>query len=308
MLKENYINILNEYQNSSESVEKLCEKYGCAKSSLYRALKKENMKLPKRQIESHYYDEERLYEIELLYENGYSINQISKTLHMGERTISLYLDKIGIRKRRVVESKELECDHDYFQYIDNSEKAYWLGFIMADGCVRTDKGYRLSLELANKDKTQLELFKQCIRSNHEITHRSNRDTCCISLNSQLMVSHLIDLGCVPRKTYNGFINFSLLDEQYYSDFMRGFTDGDGYIEKNKSKYRIVLTLRAPQLIDDITYILDSIKIHSRVDTLKTYSRIVIERKEDFFKTLEWMYFSSDIYLNRKYGICKERLK
>ena len=41
-----------------------------------------------------------------------------------------------------------------FDNIDNEEKAYWLGFIVADGYLNLDK-HMLRIKLGNKDKQHL---------------------------------------------------------------------------------------------------------------------------------------------------------
>ena len=51
---------------------------------------------------------------------------------------------------------------DYFSVIDNSDKAYWLGFLYADGCInryyRNEKlkAMNLELTLCDEDKKHLQ--------------------------------------------------------------------------------------------------------------------------------------------------------
>lgn len=56
--------------------------------------------------------------------------------------------------------KKYTFNEDFFNSIDTEEKAYWLGFIVADGCVHKDKNnnYRLSIGLHDKDITHLHKF------------------------------------------------------------------------------------------------------------------------------------------------------
>lgn len=56
-------------------------------------------------------------------------------------------------------------DEKFFEIIDNEEKSYWLGFIMADGCITKNK---LIISLSEKDKSHLEKFKESIQSTHPI--------------------------------------------------------------------------------------------------------------------------------------------
>ncbi len=43
-------------------------------------------------------------------------------------------------------------DKNMFKKIDSEEKAYWLGFLEADGCIHGGEGdYRIEIGLAEKD-------------------------------------------------------------------------------------------------------------------------------------------------------------
>ena len=42
-------------------------------------------------------------------------------------------------------------DIDYFKNVDTEEKAYWLGFLYADGCVQNKKTGQKLISLAVKD-------------------------------------------------------------------------------------------------------------------------------------------------------------
>ena len=69
---------------------------------------------------------------------------------------------------------------DYFEKIDTSDKAYWLGFLYADGCInryyKNDKLKSMTLELglSYKDKEHLEKFKQCLDTNIPIFEKINK--------------------------------------------------------------------------------------------------------------------------------------
>ena len=48
-------------------------------------------------------------------------------------------------------ARTYRLDEHYFDAVDNPSKAYWLGFLLADGNVLTSPDARLSLELADRD-------------------------------------------------------------------------------------------------------------------------------------------------------------
>ena len=68
------------------------------------------------------------------------------------------LEKIKPKKsQKGVLAKYKEDNSDYFENIDSEDKAYWLGFLFADGSVAKDRD-RISVALAEKDKFHIEKF------------------------------------------------------------------------------------------------------------------------------------------------------
>ena len=57
-----------------------------------------------------------------------------------------------------------------FETIDTEEKAYWLGFLYADGSVGS-KDNRIELGLAEKDLKQIEKFRDFIGVMNKISYR-----------------------------------------------------------------------------------------------------------------------------------------
>ncbi|NIQ14736.1 MAG: hypothetical protein GTO02_10155, partial [Candidatus Dadabacteria bacterium] len=65
-----------------------------------------------------------------------------------------------------------KCNGDFFNDINSECKAYWLGFIAADGCVRIDKKGRkyLRIDLSRKDESHLNLFLKDINGTHQLKY------------------------------------------------------------------------------------------------------------------------------------------
>ena len=72
-------------------------------------------------------------EIKKDYENGLSLTQLSKIEGVSRQKISRDLKKINVQI--VNQHNKLKFNEHYFDNIDSEEKAYWLGFIFADGCI-----------------------------------------------------------------------------------------------------------------------------------------------------------------------------
>lgn len=64
------------------------------------------------------------------------------------------------------------CDHAYFDDVSDEPRAYWLGFLFADGCVRDSANGTaapiLTLGLAECDRGHVEAFRAALGSTHKI--------------------------------------------------------------------------------------------------------------------------------------------
>lgn len=158
-----------------------------------------------------------------LYQNGKGTMQISQELNLHRTTIQKYLklNNIELRKR----SSKSNYNINFFSSF-SKESCYWAGFIMADGCIRKNT---LHIKLAIKDKEHLQKFLNSINSNHPIYIK--KDYVYISISGKWFLQDLKDnFNILPRKTY--IAEFPLqLPTEFYSDFIRGYFDGDGCITK-----------------------------------------------------------------------------
>ena len=137
-------------------------------------------------------------------------------------------------------------NEDYFKNIDTAEKAYWLGFLYADGCItrfyRGEKLKSMSLELTLKDEDceHLVKFKSALESNVPIQHRvvaKKYKADRMVINSTKMCRDLIKLGCTPTKSLTlEFPNKDIVPLEFESDFIRGYFDGDGGISYTEGEY------------------------------------------------------------------------
>lgn len=137
-------------------------------------------------------------------------------------------------------------NEDYFKKIDTSEKAYWLGFLYADGCItrfyRNEKLKSMSLELTLQDEDceHLIKFRDALESNVPIQHKIIKNkykSDRIVINCTNMCRDLINLGCTPTKSLTlEFPNNNILPDEYLGDFIRGYFDGDGGVSYTEGMY------------------------------------------------------------------------
>ena len=180
------------------------------------------------------------------YKNGKSLRQIEKDYGVARTTVSKFLTKIGVKNTVGNHHRTYYHNEDYFEVIDNEHKAYWLGFMFADGYIsNNDNRYgedQFGISLAKEDIQTLYQFKQDINATnpiHEYERKNNigQPLCRIQLTSQKTVDDLINKGCIKQKSHilNPPKNIS---NELLPHFLRGFFDGDGSIIKTKSKYNI----------------------------------------------------------------------
>lgn len=248
----------------------------------------------------------------------YSDNQISiincaKKFKIGKNTLYNYLKENNSIKNDKNYQKDITYDKNFFDSIDSEEKAYWLGFIMADGYTKLDKNNnpaQTTIEISKKDINLLDAFKKSIKSNYIIRERSRTtvtgkisEICSITISSHHLTKQLVSYGVVPNKTYIGFINEEIFgdNEELIFHYLRGYSDGDGTINKNKGNYVFKLVIRSKSILNTITnWIKKYCNIDPKITIWENTYRLSIQNKKDYFIFLEKLYKNANIYLDRKY--------
>lgn len=168
-----------------------------------------------------------------------SVNYISKIFGVNNSVITRLLKSknIPIRSNNFYKSKYF--DKYYFDNIDSEDKAYFLGFIYADGYVSKKT---FGIRISTKDECLLETLKQKLHSEHKIiysigaqTKYGEVDSCSISITNKYFVDNLISKGVIYNKT--GRITFpdeTIIPEQLKRHFIRGYFDGNGSVYKSNS--------------------------------------------------------------------------
>lgn len=136
--------------------------------------------------------------------------------------------------------QKIKKDIDFFKNIDSEIKAYLLGFFYADGNIDKSLG-RISICIQEDDVYILNLFKEyiaptsIIKKIHNTKGAKNRKPqIMLRINSKEFVSHLLNLGLCPSKTYES-LQFPNIPKTLYPHFIRGYFDGDGTVQVHKMK-------------------------------------------------------------------------
>lgn len=192
-----------------------------------------------------------------------------------------------------------------FNKIDTEEKAYWLGFLYADGSVGSNDN-RVELGLAEKDYNHLVKFKNFIGLNNSISYRPQTKSYRYSFKDKTFKENLIKLGCIPQKSLIlKFPSEEQVPTYLLRHFMRGYFDGDGHFTNTDSCFEAgyigtqdFIEKSLERMPSELNLKIDSkIKDVHRKDGAKTYSFYSLK---DVYNFLNYLYKDSNIYLDRKY--------
>ncbi|MBT6049325.1 hypothetical protein HN803_04595 [candidate division WWE3 bacterium] len=180
------------------------------------------------------------------YLRGKSCGEIAKTSPVNRSSVRCVLLARGVKLRK----RKREFDQKYFDNIDSEDKAYWLGFIVADGSIYL-KTYTLSIQLGEKSRDHLIKFAKCVGYKYHDDYNKKKNAFRIRLNSKHMAKSLGELGIIENKT--DFIQVPDLRNDLLKHFFRGFFDGDGCIKSKKIECRTDWTIEASSNCRDFIY-------------------------------------------------------
>lgn len=265
------------------------------------------------------YSDELKDEIIKEYLSGKSSLQLEKEYGINRSYITQFLNKKGVKLRsNKINSLRYSCNDSYFEKIDTPEKAYWLGFIYADGYIGTSRNNNVyfGMSLASKDIEVLYKLKEDLDSNHPIpTYKTsggyNSETVYsrIIVTSEKIANDLISHGVYKHKT--NILNAPDIDKKLTAHFIRGYMDGDGCItsslsQSGKKQEFTVKILGTDNLLDYIKEFIENNQIATinhyykrKID--QTVSSIELGGNNQVFSFLSLIYQDAPFCLSRKYN-------
>lgn len=159
--------------------------------------------------------------------NGMTNRSISKVINRVVDSVSKYLKFYRIHRTAYVPHPNLKVD--FFQTIDSKEKAYWLGFLYADGYITKGNGATV-LDLSDKDFVWLEKFCDVIGVDRSKIvnriHKQGYRSSSVRIQSRQFTEHLVLCGCTNAKSKNIRLP-DLHSMELDMAFLMGYYDGDG---------------------------------------------------------------------------------
>lgn len=262
---------------------------------------------------------------------------LSDLLLKAQRDIITLIDEYEIKLKPKPSSHYKMYDNhpnfvkDFFHVIDTKEKAYWLGFMFADGYIaieHTTSGdyYRMGLELSEKDRILIERF--CITTGLNLKYIQKRvrlhsytnkkyHFCSIRWGDQDFAKDLINHGLgyefdnrkgkrVKTMKLPKFLKYELL-----LAFILGFYDGDGSLGLKKGKRRdSIFPIIKSSKKDFLCEIKEYFNIASEIK-YQIEDKYDFKQDKIFTSKMYRLYLSMDLFkkmlINYKYSLERKRI-
>lgn len=311
---------LVEQFSQGKTMDEVAKMVNVAKRTIQRQTVKYGLDLKElKSITNHPYKNEQWLKEQLaIHKNG---NQIAYSFDLPANSVNRWINKYNLLERNQAEKITLEMNHDFFETIDSEEKAYYLGFLMADGnvCLKKQKsgkiGYSISLKLKSTDISVLEGFKKALESNARISEFSRKyysndvergkkyngriyHSVAIVFASEKMANDLAKYGIVPRKTGKEIIPKDLIPENLLNHFVRGYFDGDGCSSEgifsqcaggDSAKQLKEVLVEQAGVSEDAVFLRKK----------KDLNMVYVNRKAEVSNVCSYMYHNATVYLERK---------
>lgn len=165
-----------------------------------------------------------------------NFSDLAKKYKVSRVTVRSYAKRSGLHKGNLKRLKTYTLDVNYFNLIDNPNKAYVLGFIYADGC-NTRRGLQIGIQ--EEDKEVLEFIKKELNSNNNLRYVKPFKEGWLPkweliISSKELSESLTKAGCPPSKSL--ILDFPNLSDNLIPHFIRGYFDGDGGLSICKKGY------------------------------------------------------------------------
>lgn len=239
---------------------------------------------------------------------------LAKLYNVDISTIYNVLKRLKIKPITPKRIYRYKCDEAFFSKINTEQKAYWVGFITADGFCSHKGSYKcLSIKLSVLDEAHLALFVRHINGNFPVRKikviTGDLAEVRIYNPSQLAEDLCANHGMDNHKTFT--IDWDKIVKHIPENLMRffllGFNDGDGtfYTENTKGKGRIRFETgcKVRDFMEKMNnYLIEKAGIQSQKVMYhkgKDFWRVGRSKRSDIEKLYSYFYKDTTIFLKRK---------
>jgi hypothetical protein len=235
--------------------------------------------------------------------SGLSVKRLASLYQVSDTYVYTVLKRNAVTKRTYKKGiGKYQVCQDVFDNLANTNAAYWLGFLYADGHIKA-KTKELIVVLSAKDKEQLVALNLFLKSNRPIYEIVDRIYHKVRLHAygEHLYATLHRFGLSPNRKDTCEI-LSLIPSNSQSHFIRGMFDGDGSASTRPAQ---LFFLGSQQMTNWIAEILTT---HGVSKQRKPYQHSKSKRiyylnitgKRNCLNVANWMYSNAEHYLTRKH--------
>ena len=184
------------------------------------------------------------------FNNAYTKNQIYSFCYHNNKAIK----KLSQSEKSVIQSqnaRKYNINQDYFKKW-SSNMAYMFGFWCADGCIYNNKMFDITV--SKKDKYIIKKFAEELGYEGPLYDSVDRQASRINFSCKIIYDDIVSLGGRENKSLT--LKFPNIPQEYLSDFIRGYFDGDGCVMNLKGgRINSAFTSGSKQFLDQLLLIL-----------------------------------------------------
>jgi len=249
-----------------------------------------------------------------LFNAGMSQKEIAARLDCSLNTVRRRMKLVGVEGRSKGE-RDYTINSGILDSIDTEQKAYWLGFILADGCIAKSAGTRRVMRvcLQIRDFPHLKTLARFFGYEGKFfdEQRNHHHRKSIVFNDVKLCKTLMDYGWWEYKTGQDFRILDVVPDNLWHHFVRGYFDGDGSIVSKRKKRKDGRLRRTRAWYTNITckYELALDRMIERIVKLGGPYTIPRKRSKAYDlrwcnrartgAIMEWLYKDASILLERK---------
>lgn len=228
------------------------------------------------------------------FNNIYSKKEIYNYCYHNQKPLKK-ISQLEKSKTQSQNARKYHINQDYFKTWSHN-MAYVLGLWYADGCIYGGRLFDITLH--SKDKYILKKVAEELKYEGNLQDCVDRQACRINFSCVVIYNDIVALGGTERKSNS--ITFPDIPEEYLSDFIRGYFDGDGCIMRLKgNRINSAITSGSKIFLDEMLKILRD-KAGIEGGSYDPTSKSLRFGKRDSLRLGEYMYKDNpELFLLRK---------
>jgi predicted DNA-binding protein YlxM (UPF0122 family) len=291
----------------------LSKKYKLTSTTIRNYLHRNNMKV----IDSGHTLKNNQKENYLLIKKMYlnkdmDIVKIASKLKVFPSSIHRFLKRNRIPiKDASISRRTYSLNRNYFDKINTEGKAYFLGLLYADGCLRKNS-FTFQIVLQERDKHILNSFKKELEFNGKLKfvnrkkeYKNNQNQYLLVISSKKIYKSLLGLGLYPNKSLTlKFPDNKIMPDRFLNHFVRGYFDGDGSASILPNNQKYISIIGTNQFLLKLKSIIENKKLVRNKTKLipspsKNMSYYKVGGNKQIKPLINWLYKDATFFLKRK---------